>query len=244
MFTESLTYLRDSRDAFKTVFVGGILLVLGVFIVPTITVVGYLMRVLRRTGAGDDEAPTFDSVDDLVELTKEGLPGFVVAFVYGIVPAVVMGVVFGGALVSFVLGGSSGSDGLAGLGLSLGLGGLVVGSLLGVALGLLAAYVTPAAVANVADRGTIASGFAFGDLRPVLLSGAYATGWLTAFAVLVVGGVVAAMLNVVPLLGTVLGVFVQFYFLVAAYYVVGKTWARVRNVRESEEPLADERPVV
>ena len=238
MFTESLTYLKDSEDAFKTVFVGGILLVLGFLIVPTVTVVGYLMRVLRRTSAGDGAAPTFGGTDDLVEMTKEGIPGFVVAFVYSIIPAIIIGVMFGGAVLSFVLGDASGSDGF------IGLGALLVGGLLGIALGLVAAYVTPAALANVAERGTIGSGFALGELRPVLLSGAYATGWLTAFAVLVVGGIVAGVLNVVPGLGTVLGVFVQFYFLVAAYYVVGKTWARVKAARKDGEVVTDERPAV
>lgn len=240
MFTESLTYLKDSEDAFKTVFVGGILLVLGFLIVPTVTVVGYLMRVLRGTSAGDETAPTFDDTDDLVEMTKEGVPGFVVAFVYNIVPAIVIGVTFGGAVLSLVLGDASGSGGLGGLGF----GALLLGGLLGVVLGLLAAYVTPAALANVAERGTIGSGFALGELRPVLLSGAYATGWLTAFAVLVVGGIVAGALNVVPGLGTALGVFVQFYFLVAAYYVVGKTWARVKGARRDGEVVTDERPAV
>lgn len=240
MFTQSLTYLRDSSDAFKTVFVGGILLVLGFLIVPTITVVGYLMRVLRRTSSGDETAPTFDDFDDLIEMTKEGIPGFVVALVYGIVPAIVVGVTFGGAILSFVLGDASGSGGLVGLGV----GALVIGGLLGLALGLVAAYITPAALANVAERGTIGSGFAFGDLRPVLLSGAYATGWLTAFAVLIVGGLVAGLLNVIPGLGTVLGVFVQFYFLVAAYYVIGKTWERATGVSGGEDVQSTERPAV
>lgn len=240
MFTRSLTYLKDSTDAFKTVFVGGILLLLGFLVVPTVTVVGYLMRVLRRTSAGDETAPTFDDFDDVVEMTKEGIPGFVVAVAYGLVPAVIVAVVFGGAILSIVAGGSGGSDGLVGLGL----GGFLLGSLLGLALGLVAAYVVPAALANVAEHGTIGAGFDVGALRPVLLSGAYATGWLTAFAVLVVGGFVAGLFNLVPPIGTVLGVFVQFYFLVAAYYVIGRTWGRTTGVAGNEEPVADERPVV
>ena len=240
MFTESLAYLKNSSDAFKTVFVGGILILLSVLIVPGVTLVGYLMRVLRRTSAGDDAAPTFEDVDDLVAMTKEGIPGFVVAFVYGIVPAIVLAVAFGGAILSFVLGDASGSGGLVGLGL----GTLLLGGLLGGILALIAAYVTPAALANVAERGTIGSGFDLGALRPVLLSGTYATGWLIAFAVILVGGFVGGLLNVVPGLGTVLGVFVQFYFVVAAYYVVGHTWGRVTGVGGNEEVQSTERPAV
>jgi hypothetical protein len=240
MITESINYLRESEDVFKTVFVGGILLLLGFLLVPTFTVVGYLLRVLRRTEAGDDEAPTFDSVDDAIEMTVDGLKGFVIAFAYGIVPALVGGVLVGGAVFSFVLGGATDSSGFLGLGFL----GLVIGVLVSLVLGLIAAYIIPAALANYAHEDTIGAGFAFGTLGSVLATGTYAKGWLMSLAVVVLGGIVLSILSVVPLLGTVVGVFVQFYFLVAAYYIIGQTWEQLVTVEMPEGDTPSEQPAV
>jgi hypothetical protein len=220
MITESLGYLRESDESYKTVFVGGILLLVGFLVVPTFTVVGYLLRVLRRTGDGDDEAPVFADVDDAIEMTIEGLKGTVVAVVYGLVPALVAAVVVGGSLVALFAGGAGDSGSLVGLGA----GGLLVGGLVTFVLGLAAAYAIPAALANVAEKGTIGAGFDIATLRDVLASGTYARGWLTGLAVVLLGAILLGVLSIVPLLGTVVGVFVQFYFLVAAYYVIGQTW--------------------
>jgi hypothetical protein len=130
-------------------------------------------------------------------------------------------------------------------GLVVGAVGLVVG-LLALALGLLAAYVVPAAVANYAEQGSIRSGFAVGDLRPVLTSGTYATAWLTGFVIVLGAGLVAAVLNVVPILGTVVGAFVGFYAVTAAYYLVGHAWGDCRGLElhDGEGEAGTERPAV
>jgi hypothetical protein len=226
MFNESINYLRKSDELYKTVFIGGILTLLGFLLVPTFTVVGYIVRVLRRTASGDEEPPVFTDVDDAIEMTVEGFKGFIVAFAYSLVPLVIAGVLVGGSIISLIAGGSGNSGALTGLGL----GGLLIGGLVAFVLGLAAAYVIPAALANFAEEGSIGAGFDFATLRPVLTSGTYARGWLVGLAVVIAGGIVLAVLNFIPLLGTVLGVFVQFYAIVAAYYVIGRTWGELRGV--------------
>ncbi|MFB6101559.1 MAG: hypothetical protein ABEJ73_03240 [Haloplanus sp.] len=57
-FTESLTDLRPSDGWIKTVAVGGLPTLLGVLVVPTVLVAGYLVRVLRATMHGDGETGT------------------------------------------------------------------------------------------------------------------------------------------------------------------------------------------
>lgn len=240
MLTESINYLRESDDVFKTVFVGGILVLVSFLLIPAFTVVGYLMRVVRRTSDGDDEAPTFESVDDGVEMTMEGLKGFVVIFVYSLIPAVVGGVLIGGAIMSFIFGGATDSGGFLGLGFL----GFVLGVLLSVVLGIAAAYVIPAALSNVAQKGTIGAGFEFGVLGSVLTSGTYVRGWLLAFGVVILGGILLSVLSIVPLLGTVVGVFVQFYFLVAAYYIIGHTWGDLVTASMPDGDAPAERPAV
>ncbi|EMA52458.1 MULTISPECIES: DUF4013 domain-containing protein [Halococcus] len=237
MISDALNYLRNSDDALVTVLIGGLLSVFGFLLIPVFFVNGYLVRVLRRTAAGDETAPVFD---DWGRMGIEGLKATVIAIVYGFVPFVVGAVLVGGSAVAIATGGSvDGGSAAVGAGVL----GLLVGLAITFVLGLAAWYVIPAATANFAERGTLAAAFDFGTLRPILFSGAYATGWLLALGVIVGGGIIAGAFNaVIPILGAVPGLFVSFYASVAAYYVIGRTWADLRTVETRE--TADEQPAV
>jgi len=234
MITESLGYLRTSDDWMKTVVIGGLLTLFGFLVVPTVLVAGYLVRVLRATMHGDDAPPQFD---DWSDLAGDGLRAFAIAIVYGLVPAILVGVTAGLAAAA---AGPGPRTGLVVGAVSL------VGGLLALALGLLAAYIVPAAVANYAEQASFRAGFAVGDLRSVLTSGTYATAWLMGFAIIFGAGIVTAVLNVVPLLGTVVGAFVSFYAITAAYYIVGHAWgdARGLELHDDDGETGAERPVV
>lgn len=234
MISESIRYLRTSDDWVKTVLVGGILTLLGVLVVPTIFVAGYLVRVLRGTMHGDDTPPRFD---DWAALVGDGVRAFAIALVYAVVPAALVALTAAGAAVVAGPGPRSG--------LVVGLVTLV-GSLLALVVSLAAAYVLPAALANYAEHGTLRAGFAAGDLRPVLTSGTYATAWVTGFVIVLGAGVVTTILSVIPILGTVAGVFVTFYAITAAYYVIGHAWGEVRGLElhDGEGETGAERPAV
>ncbi|WP_029601936.1 DUF4013 domain-containing protein [Halococcus hamelinensis] len=230
MISESITYLQNSDEVVKTVLIGGLLSISSVLLVPAFVVSGYLVRVLQRTMNGNDEAPVFE---DWERLLVDGLKAFAIAAVYGLVPAIVGFVLVGGGIMA-AFSGDAGS--------LIGGTSIFVGLLLSMVLGLAAWYVIPAATANFAETGRLSDGFDIGTLRPVLLSRTYATGWLLALGVIVLGGLVAGVLNVVPLLGTIVGVFVSFYAAVAAYYIIGHTWADLRTVETHHEGTVDERP--
>ncbi|TKX77508.1 DUF4013 domain-containing protein, partial [Halorubrum sp. SD626R] len=66
MIAESLDYLRDGDNAIVTVLIGGALLLASPLVVPSILVLGYVSRVLRRTADGDDTPPVFDAWGDLL----------------------------------------------------------------------------------------------------------------------------------------------------------------------------------
>ena len=239
MFSESLNYLRSGDDWVKTVLIGGVLTLFGFLLVPLFPVLGYVVRVLRATMAGGETPPEFEGWGDL---TVDGLKAFAIAFVYGVVPGIVV-LVFGGlGLLGVVFG--SGGDGPT---LGAALGGLtaLVGLLVGFALSLVAAYVVPAALANYAETGRVGAAFDFGALRPILTSGTYANAWLIGLAIVVAAGAVSSLLNVVPFLGTAVGAFVSFYALAAAYYAVGTAWGQLRPVAVIEESGASgERPAI
>jgi len=234
MITESLTYLRESDGWVKTVVIGGLLTFLGFLVVPTVLVAGYLVRVLRATMHGDDTPPRFD---DWGSLAGDGVRAVAIAVVYGLVPAFLVAVTAG---LAAAVAGPGPRTGLV-------VGAVTfVGGLIALVLGLLAAYIVPAAVANYAEQGSFRSGFAVGDLRPVLTSGTYATAWVMGFAIILGAGVVTALLSIVPFLGTVVGAFVSFYAIASAYYLVGHAWGDLRGfeLRDDEGEVGAERPAV
>lgn len=229
MIEQSLNYLRSSEEWVKTVLIGGVLTLFGVLLVPLFLVIGYYVRVLRGTMHDEAEPPVFDDWGDLL---MDGLKGFAIYLVYGLVPGII------GAIIAAVgIGGAvAGDSGVAGA-----VGGIValVGFLVALVFGLAAAYIIPAALANYVEKDDLMAGFALGDLRSVIMTGEYAMGWLLAFGLLFGAGLVTSVLSIVPVVGTVLGIFLTFYAAVAAFYVIGHTWADLHPVDLHEE---DEMP--
>lgn len=225
MISNAIDYPRSNDDAVRTVLIGGLLALTSVLIVPAVLLVGYLMRVVRSVARGDERAPAFEDWDRLL---RDGVRGSIVALAYGLLPAVGGLVIAGGAVA---LANDAGA---------LGAFGVLVGGLLWFVALLFAAYVTPAALANVAERGRIAAGFDADALSPVLTDGTYATAWLVGLGFVLAGGVVAGAFGSVPGLGTVVGAFVGFYAAVAAYYAIGRAWGAREDVEVAD---ADSEPV-
>jgi hypothetical protein len=234
MITESIDYLRNGEDWVKTLLIGGVLSLLSALVIPTFFVLGYVLRVLRKTMRGDEEPPVFDEWGDLA---VDGLKGFVIGFVYFLIPGLVVAAAVFLGFAGAVIGGGSDTAGL--------FGGLValVGALVGFVLMLFAGYVTPAALANYAETDRLGAAFSYSDLKPVLTSGKYATAWLYAFAVFFVAGIVSGLLGATGV-GAILSAFVTFYALVAAYYIIGTAWADLHHVELRGDGMPDEQAAV
>ncbi len=229
MIAEAIGYLNEDDDAVTTVILGGVMTLFAFLLVPLFAVMGYLVRVLDRTARGDDVPPKFD---DWGALVVDGLKASAIGFVYALVPTVVLvGFVVSGGLL-----GASGSDVLGAIG---GIG-ILVGLLIWLALSLGVAYAVPAALANFAETRRLGAGFEPATMRRVLVDRTYATGWLTAAAIVLAGAVVSSLLNVVPVIGFIASAFVGFYVAVAAYYVIGHTWGDLRHVPLKEQPTVNE----
>ena len=220
MITDAITYLKESDQVWRTSIIGGLLLLFAFLLIPLFVVWGYVLRVLDRTASGDETAPAFE---DWGELTVEGAKAFVILLAYSLLPIVVGGVLFGA--VAIAAGGEFGSIAAA---------GAVLVGLVTFALVVAAAYVVPAALANYAEERRIGAGFERETLRPVLTSGTYATGWLLALGIVIVGSFAAGILASVPFVGAVLGAIVSFYALISAYYVIGRTWGELHPVQVDE----------
>lgn len=236
MLSESINYLKDSENAAMTVLVGGLLTMLSFLIVPAFFVTGYLVRVLDGTADGETEPPQFDDWGDLL---VTGVKAFVVAFAYLIVPVVLAAIFIGGGGGLIAMGGDST------IANAFGALGILVGAILSLVVGLAIWYVFPAALANFAQDREIGSSFAFGEIRPVLRSGKYATGWVLGLVVIAVAGIIGSALAVVPLVGALLALFLSFYAQVMAFYIYGRSYGDAMGLILPEEPgISGEQPVV
>jgi len=211
MFQEALNYPRNSDSAVKNVAIGGLLLFLSVLFVPMFFVLGYVVRSLRSVLNGVEEPPEFD---EWGELFMDGLKAFAIGLAYSLVPAVI-------AVVAVVTSGAT--LGLTGPGRS---GGLVIGLIALGALGLLTvaslllAYVLPAAIVAWVRTESLGAAFSPGELRVLAFSKTYATGWVVAVGISLLGGIVVGVLNAV-LVGALLAPFITFYANVAGAHAIG-----------------------
>lgn len=213
MIEEAIAYPRAGDDAAKTILIGGVLALLSVLVIPALLLLGYLVRVLRSAEAGEEVPPEFE---DWTDLFVDGVKAFVVVFVYSLLPWLVLAVTAGGTIAGLAGPGELQPGAIAGAMLGLAVGGI---------LWLLAFYVIPAALASFAEQDRIGAAFSTSVLGDVLTDSRYAVGWLLALVLFVAGGVVVGLLNVVPLLGFVVGAFVNFYVGVAAFYLYGQAFA-------------------
>lgn len=228
---ELVRYPMESDDWLVTVAIGGLATLLSVFVVPIFAVTGYAVRALRAGMEDADEPPVFDEWGDLL---KEGVVAAVITFVYQLIPTIVFGVAVGGSILAF----ATGSDAGAGLGLFGLLGGLFVWWVLAIVFG----YIGLAGVANYAREGSFGAGFDVSVIRTVATSRDYAVAWLYVIALNVVVGVVTGLLNVVPILGGIVGVFLSFYALIIAGWLLGDGFAAATGTHV--ESAVDESPSV
>ncbi|WP_228841820.1 DUF4013 domain-containing protein [Haloarcula sp. CBA1127] len=219
MFQEALSYPRDSDSAVKTIAIGGALLFLSFLLVPLFFVFGYVVRSLRAVMNGETTTPEFDEWGDL---GMDGLKASAIGFVYSLVPTVIV------AAALFLTVATFGPSDTA-------FGGLVMGLVLTVAaLGMLAismaaVYIVPAAVVAYVRTDSVAAAFSPNDLRPLLFSRTYATGWLVAFGISLLAGVVVSVLSV-TVVGSVLTPFVVFYAYVAGAYAIGTAVREIPDI--------------
>lgn len=202
MLVDALEYPTRGESWLKTVLIGGVLLLLGFLIVPLIAVQGYMLRVLRGATEDAEEPPVFDEWE---ELLVDGVKVIGASFVFLLVPFVIAAaaVVFGG-FAAF-----SGSEGSGIVGLLL--------ALLAFVGWLLAAYLLPAGLANMAREESFAAAFDVDVLRTVGSSTDYLVAVALAFVIAAVLGSVASALSAV-----LVGVFVLFYLQVSVFYLYGR----------------------
>lgn len=196
-----VTYPMENDDWLVTTIIGGVLMLLSVFIVPLFLVYGYLVGVIRGSLGGASEPPSFG---DWGTLLVEGLQAWLIGVIYMLIPLIVGGLTVGGSVLAIATGTNAGA--------AIGSGSMFVGFLVTVILALVFGYIAVAAIVNFAREERFGAAFDFDVLKGIVMHRDYAIAWLVAVGIFFV----ASLVNAVPLLGWILGPFVGFYAAVVA----------------------------
>ncbi|ELZ45104.1 hypothetical protein C463_06780 [Halorubrum californiense DSM 19288] len=221
MLEDGLSY-PTRGDWVGRIIIGGVLGLLSVFVIPIFAVFGYLVRVLERTVAGEEETPEFTDWGDLL---AKGVVAVLIALAYSIVPVVAYGIV-----ISVIAGIGSGVGGDVGAIIG------VTGALLTLAfLPVLALihYAVPAALTAYAARGEASAAFDVSILKPTLLGVDYLLAVLMPILISL-GVFVVSVVLLVTVVGGVFIPFVQFYGQVAAFRMFGTAFADQSDHIEAE----------
>ncbi|MFW5959053.1 MAG: DUF4013 domain-containing protein [Natronomonas sp.] len=196
-----VTFPMENDDWFVTTIIGGVLMLLSVFIVPLFLVYGYIVGVIRGSLGGASEPPSFG---DWTTLLVEGVQAWFIGVIYMLIPLIVGGLTVGGSVLATASGTNTGS--------AIGSGGMYIGFLVTFLLSLVFGYIAVAAIVNFAREERFGAAFDFDVLKGIVMHRDYAIAWLVAIGIFFV----ASLVNAVPLLGWILGPFVGFYAAVVA----------------------------
>ncbi|MCO8246021.1 MULTISPECIES: DUF4013 domain-containing protein [unclassified Haladaptatus] len=226
MLEEAIGYPTKGDSGIARIIIGGTLAFFSFLLIPGIFVGGYMMQVLAATSRDEELPPDFT---DWGVMFVDGIKGFVVGFVYALVPIVIMIVMF--TLIG--LGNSGDSTGvLSGIG--------VLGLLVTFVLAFAIQYLLPAALTNLARTGSIGAAFDFETLGPVLKSTEYITAVVLTLLVAIAGGMFFAVFVAVTLgFGVILAPFFYFWLYLAGCYMFGTAFGKeVTPRQESTERTA------
>lgn len=227
-----IRYPTERENWVQTVLIGGVLMFLGVFLVPLIAVYGYLMETIRGSLDGEAGPPAFD---DWGALLTDGVQAAVILFVFMLIPIIVAAITIGGVLLSMVVAlATGGSPEIAAAGAVA--FGFVVSGLLALAFG----YVAVAAIVNFARAEEFGAAFDVTTLRRVLVHRDYAVAWLVSAVLLIAVGLVSS----IPAIGWLLAPFASFYALVVAANLWADGFSAALGLEERPGDVSDREPAI
>lgn len=199
----------------------------------SVIVVGYSVKVMRRTIRGVDAPPRFSNLGDLA---RDGLYGTAIGFVYQIPMFVAIGGGFAAMVVLFGIGAVLESPETAAAGSVIGMLFFVLVGLFTAVYSLAVGYVLPAAICSYAHDGELGAAFDVDRLKEVCLSSEYAIAVVVALGINLVASQVMQFLMFV-----LVGFFLQFYLFVVLSRIVSQGYADALGLPEGRLPDAGPR---
>lgn len=219
LLSDALRYPTNRQDGWTNpIAVGGILHFLSNFLLPYPLVLGYYLRVLDSTIAGEPEPPRFDG--GWGRLYLDGLKVFVVAAIPLIVPWL-----FAGALLASMGGPFGTGPGPGAVG-----GALLIAAIISAVLW----YVVPASLANLEYEGRFSAAVSVTDVVGAITKQEYFVSWVLGTALYLGLVIVFSILAFIPLLGLLIIVFVGpamlFFVSTSAFYLYGRGFSHARGI--------------
>ncbi|KTG09494.1 hypothetical protein AUR64_17130 [Haloprofundus marisrubri] len=221
-----LRYPTTADDWVTTQLVGALVTFVGFLLLfPLFLILGYYLRVARRTMEGDETPPSFT---DWGTLFVDGAKAAAVLLAYQLVPILVFALTAVFVLVPVLTNGD--------VAFGVSVLGVVAGLLVSMLLSLVFGYFGIAAALNVAYEGSVRSGFEFGRIARVAFSREYAVQWLYAFVLSVGINAVLGVVAAVPLVQfalVLLTPLVSFYVGVVTVRIYGRGYAAALDAAAS-----------
>jgi hypothetical protein len=212
--SDSIMY--PSSD-WKKVVTLGLLSVISFLIIPIFLVMGYGFRALKSSIAGSEELPDYDEWGDMF---VDGLKVFVVEFVYFLIPSIIIFVGVWSSISALIFASSTVDPSAALAGVSMGLLGVtvIIGIILAIAFGLIATI----ALANMAyNNSELGAAFRFGEILEIISQIGwidYIIWYIVMIIIAAVGGFIAGILNIIPVIGTIIAILVIYPYLNLVIY--------------------------
>lgn len=168
---EILSYPLQDEKRIQNIVIGGLLILLSPLILPSVFLLGYQLKAMKKGLRGDRSLPDFLAWRDLF---TTGLIGIVIGLAY-----LFFALAFW--VLNSVLPGS--------------LGGLAEG--LGIVASLVALYLLPSSAAHYLEEGNLRAAFDLNAVLAVANELGYLVTYLKALLVGFVGGIIANLLTVV-----------------------------------------------
>jgi hypothetical protein len=207
IFSDSLGY--PSKNL-KRVVVLGISFLFSILIIPLFIVLGYALRVMRKSIEGETEPPAFDELGTVI---VDGLKYLVVMIGYFLIPMILMVMGIIPVVVSIAESGDVMSSGEL-IASSAG-GGLF---LLGILLAIVISVIANMGIANMAHTGKLGAAFRFGEILRIIGSigwGRYIIWYIVLIVIAMLFSVVGSLIGLIPILG-----FIVYLLLIAPYALI------------------------
>ncbi|MGB9199977.1 DUF4013 domain-containing protein [Methanobacterium sp.] len=196
----------------KKVIILGILFILSFIIIGIFFVFGYYLRIVKSTIAGIDELPEFE---DWGNMFIDGLKVLVVNFIYLLIPGIIIFVGVFTSIASLAATNTSIYTAPTSFFALIGITGII-----GIILALIFALFAHIAIANMALNDEIGAAFRFNEIRDKIKMigwGKYITWYIFMLITGFVVGLIASILNIIPLIGTIIALLVIYPYFVMFY---------------------------
>ncbi|ABO35948.1 conserved hypothetical protein [Methanococcus maripaludis C5] len=208
-FERAFKFPTDDPNWIKKVVIGAVL-----SLIPIVNFIsfGYALELLKNIIDSKEELPEWSEFGGKF---VKGLVAFIIMFIYMLIPSIIW-VVFGGLSILTMFTGSD--EAIVGGIVGLGIVGLIT-----FLVTLIIGFIIPMAYANYIAYDDFGAAFRFSEIFEKIKDN-FSDYCILYLIVIVTGAIVIFIASVIPILGLIIAIFVDFYFYLVYAYIMGKIY--------------------